>query len=405
MSSTPTNQVRSSLPPTLVERVWSDKPVRWLFGVIVGLSLVALLAGFIAPYDHRSQDRTAIKAPPSRLRFIDAEGRFHLRPFIYRSQLVDRTTWRYEEDTRWRYPLVFFVRGDRVELFLGVTTSRHLFGVGEGEPLTSARREIARAHQTPTGSKEQASTALPEHSPRPPRLYLLGADHLGRDVFSRLLFGCRPSLVIALASGLGALIIGLVLGCLAGYYGGVVDALLMRLNELIESIPVLFFIFALRSALPLELSPDTALGMLVIIFVAISWTTVARITRGAVLSLASQEFVLAARAVGAREGRILRCYILPHALTPALTQATLTVPAFLLAEATLSFLGVGISEPEPTWGNMLAAARDLSVLTAQPWMLSSGIALAATVALFTVMGHALRRALDPQRQTSTPEWL
>ncbi|HXF04667.1 MAG TPA: ABC transporter permease [Blastocatellia bacterium] len=404
MSSALTNPVRSTPRPTHVGRIWSDKPLRWLFGAIAALSLVALLAGFIAPYDHRSQDRTAIKAPPTRLHFIDAEGRFHLRPFIYRSRLVDRTTWRYEEDTRWRYPLVFFVRGDRVELFPGVTTSLHLFGVGEAEPLTSAQREI-HPLQMPTGSRGESPLATPEHPPLPPRLYLLGADHLGRDVFSRLLFGCRPSLIIALASGLGALIIGLVLGCLAGYYGGVVDALLMRLNELIESIPVIFFIFALRSALPLELSPDTALGMLVVIFVAISWTTVARITRGAVLSLAGQEFLLAARAVGASEGRILRCYILPHALTPALTQATLTVPAFLLAEATLSFLGVGISEPEPSWGNMLAAARDLSVLTAQPWMLSSGLALAATVALFIVTGHALRRALDPQRQTSAPEWL
>lgn len=407
-------QTRSSTPPTLIRRIWSDRAVRWSFIVIMGLYLVALLAGFFAPYDPRSQDRAAIKAPPSRLRFIDSEGKFHLRPFIYRSHLVDRATWRYEEDTRWRYPLVFFVRGDRVELLLGVTTSLHLFGIGEGEPLVSTHRAGVPSTEAVTVSQG----GIPSHrfhrltkivvqpqAPPPPRLYLLGTDHLGRDVFSRLLFGSRPSLLIALTSGLGALVIGVVWGCLAGYYGGVTDALFMRLNELIESVPVIFFIFALRSALPLEVSPAKALAMLVVIFIAVGWTTVARITRGAVLALASQEFILGARAIGAGDGRILRYHIGPHALTTALTQAILTVPAFILAEATLSFLGVGISEPTPSWGNMLAAARDLSVLRAQPWMLSSGIAIVITVALFTVMGNSLRRALDPHRQTSAPDWL
>lgn len=456
--STDSAEDRANGPPTLVGHLWSVRSVRWTVGATAALCSIALLAGFLAPYDYRVQDRAAIKAPPSRLRFVDAEGRFHLRPFIYRSRLIDRASWRYEEDPSWRYPLVFFVRGDSVDLFGGLKTTLHLFGVGAGEPVgpsgnkTHPARSLGRVPSgglrrgdptpeskrrslSPTrvglsepgkrqlrpsppgalsdeGSRGSASTSVlptdqpsPEPLRPPPRIYLLGADHLGRDIFSRLLFGSRPALVIALASGLAALTIGLAVGCLAGYYGGIVDALFMRLNELVESVPVIFFILAVRSALPLDLSSGQALGVLIAIFGAVGWTTVARLTRGCVLTLVGREFIVGARAVGASDAYILQQHIIPHAVTPALTQATLTVPAFLLAEATLSFLGVGISEPEPSWGNMLAAARELSVMTGQPWMLSPGIAIVAAVALFTVMGNSIRHALDPQSQTSAPEWL
>jgi peptide/nickel transport system permease protein len=346
------------------------------------LGLSALLAGFIAPYDYRSQDRQAIKAPPSRLHFRDAEGRFHLRPFIHPRRLIDRATGQYEEDFSRSYPLSFFVRGEETRLVFGLKTSMHLFGI----------------------NADGVEPELNSSTLRPPKFYLLGADQLGRDIFSRLVYGSRASLTIAFLSLFGAVFIGLLIGCLAGYYGGPVDALLMRFTELVDSVPVIFLVLMLRSALPLDLPAEKSLLVLTAIFISVSWTGVARLTRGAVLSLKTREFVLGAIAAGAGHLRVLRQHILPSALTPAIIQATLIVPAFILGEAALSFLGVGIQEPEPSWGNMLAATQDLTVLTSSPWMLSPGGAIFLTALLLNVLGDSIRVALNPQQRSLGQGW-
>lgn len=365
-------------------RIWAHPRARRLLVAALGVSLLALLAGFIAPYDPRTQDREAVKMPPHRLRFRDAEGRFHLRPFFHPWRIVDRARWRYEEDRSRRYELVFFVRGEQAPLFLGVRTSWHLFGV---RSAPSARR---------------AGVFNREDRERPLRFYLLGADPLGRDVFSRLVHGARPALLIAALSLAGAFLIGFALGGLAGYYGGIGDAALMRIAELVESVPILFLLLAWRAALPLQLSVEMSLFTLVALFVLVSWAAVARITRGCVLSLKTQDFVLSALALGAGPGWILRRHLLPNALTPALIQATVMLPSFLLGEAALSFLGLGVPEPEPSWGNMLTAARDLSVLYAHPWLLAPGFAIWGLVLLFTQLGEAVRAASDPRYPHSAP---
>lgn len=307
-----------------------------------------------------------------------------MRPFFHPWRIVDRARWRYEEDRSRRYELVFFVRGEQAPLFLGVRTSWHLFGV---RSAPSARR---------------AGVFNREDRERPLRFYLLGADPLGRDVFSRLVHGARPALLIAALSLAGAFLIGFALGGLAGYYGGIGDAALMRIAELVESVPILFLLLAWRAALPLQLSVEMSLFTLVALFVLVSWAAVARITRGCVLSLKTQDFVLSALALGAGPGWILRRHLLPNALTPALIQATVMLPSFLLGEAALSFLGLGVPEPEPSWGNMLTAARDLSVLYAHPWLLAPGFAIWGLVLLFTQLGEAVRAASDPRYPHSAP---
>ncbi len=351
------------------------RPVRGLGFLIMGFGLLALAAGFIAPYDPRTQDRQAIVTPPHRLRVRDAEGRFRGRPFFYPWRIRDRALRQYEEDRSRRCELGLLVRGEEVPLFPGVKTRRHLFGV---------RLCVSEGGDPRSGAP-----------PEPLRFYLLGTDHLGRDVFSRVVHGSRVSLLIAAASLAGAFLIGFLLGGVAGYYGGIADAVLMRLGELVESVPLFFLLLAWRAVLPLDLSVQESLITLILLFVLISWVAVARVTRSCVLSLKAQEFVLGAVALGAGPGWILRRHLLPHALTPALVQATLALPGFLLSEAALSFLGLGIPEPEPSWGNMLAAARDLSVLTAQPWLLTPGLAIWVTVILFTLLGETIRTAWGP----------
>jgi peptide/nickel transport system permease protein len=336
---------------------------------VLGLfGLGAGLAGFIAPYDYRTQYRDSIHAPPASVHFFDGQGRF-VRPFVYKYRRVEGTGRRYVEDRSATHPVECFVRGDQYRL-LGVwESSIHLFGVSS-----------------------------------PARIHILGTDALGRDVFSRLVYGSQVTLSVALASLVAALLLGVIIGCVSGYFGGGLDVLLMRLGELVGSVPAIFFILAVRAAFPLDLSAEKTIGLLVLIFALVSWPEVSRLVRATALSLVSREFVLSAKAAGASHLRVLVRHIVPHALAPAIVQAAIIVPSFVLGEAALSFLGVGVKEPRPSWGNMLAAAQDLTVLTNYWWMLTPGVALFVLVAIFSLLGDAIRDALDPRLKQSPPGW-
>lgn len=317
-------------------------------GLALGLCLIslfysaALFADFLAPYDYRSQSRRELLAPATTIRFRDEEGRWHSRPFIYARRVVDPLERRYEEDRSRRYRLSFFARGHNYRLFRLIPTNIHLFGLHD---------EVA----------EGAA----------PRIHLLGTDQLGRDRLSRLLVAARFSLVVGPLGTLLACLVGVVLGCVAGYSGRVVDSVLMRAADAMMSLPVLVLILAARAAFPLELPPSRAVLLLVTIFVAVGWAEMARLTRGLVVALREREFVLAARAIGLTRTRILFRHILPNAAAPLIVQATILLPAFLLAETSLSFLGVGLQEPEASWGNMLMAASDITLLSRQPLLILS----------------------------------
>lgn len=319
-------------------------------GLILCFYVTALFANFLAPYDYRAQARREPSAPPSVIRFRDAGGAWHARPFIYARRLVDPLARTFAEDTSRAYPLALFVRGSSYK-FLGLfTTDRHLFGVQ-------------------TGAANSAATAQGTNTAGVPRFYLLGTDALGRDRLSRLLVAARFSLVVAPLGTLLAGALGVLIGCVAGYAGRRTDALLMRAADAMMALPALVLILAARAAFPLELPPVKAGLLLVAIFVVIGWAEMARLARGLVLQLKQREFVLAAQSLGLSQSRVLFRHILPNAARPLIVQASLMLPTFLLAEVALSFLGVGLQEPEPSWGNMLAAASDLMLLAASPFLL------------------------------------
>lgn len=327
--------------------------------------MVALCADFLAPYDYRSQARRELLAPPTVIHFRDEAGDWHLRPFIYARRIVDPLERRYAEDTARRYPLALFTSGQPYKLLRLFPASTHLFGVSE------------------------------ENAVDAPRLHLLGTDALGRDRFSRLLIASRFSLVVGPLGTLLACALGVILGCVAGYAGRFVDAVLMRAADAMMSLPVLVLILAARAAFPLELPPSRAVLLLVMIFVAVGWAEMARLTRGLVVALREREFVLAARSIGLTKTRILFRHILPNAAAPLIVQATILLPAFLLTETALSFLGVGLQEPEASWGNMLMAAGDITLLSNQPFLI---LAPAFAIFLFVLGVRLLSEGLKPKSE-------
>ncbi|HSI88299.1 MAG TPA: ABC transporter permease [Pyrinomonadaceae bacterium] len=302
--------------------------------VITGLFvLLAVFADFLAPYSHDHQSRNTPRAPATTVHFSARHG-----PVIYPLSLADPLRFQYEEDRSRPYPLGFFVRGDRYK-FLGIIDAeRHLFGVAEPGPDA-------------------------------PRIHLLGTDALGRDRLSRLLHAVRFSLIVAPLGMLLASLIGILMGIISGYATRGVDTFLMGAADAMLSLPALVLILAARAAFPLELPPMRAGLLLVTIFAVVGWAEMARLTRSLVRSVREREFVLAAKASGLTGGRILFRHILPNISRPLITQATLILPAFLLAEVALSFLGVGLQEPVPSLGNMLAAAADLTQLRQHPFLL------------------------------------
>ena len=334
----------------------AHRRARWLKTLaVVILSLfaaVVLLAEFIAPYDPAAQTRSMPSAPPTPLRFNGS-----LRPAIYKSELTDPLEARYAEDTSRPYPLRLFVRGDSYRLFGLIPTDLHLFGTDAAAP----------------------------------RVHLLGTDALGRDRFSRLLVATKFSLLVTPIGALLAFAIGMLIGLVSGYSGRLADTAIMGVTDTVLALPTLILILAARAAFPLDLPPLRAAALLIMIFALTGWAEIARLTRGLVRSLKEREYVLAARAIGASEPRILFRHILPNAAGPLLTQAAIVLPYFLLAEVALSILGVGVQEPQPSLGNLLAAASDLPQLQRSPLLLLSP---AIVIFLFVL---ATRSLVQPTR--------
>jgi len=382
-------------PKSKIQNPKSER-VRLIILLLGWLCLVATLAEFIAPYLPGTQHRQSINLPPMRVHFFAEDGRLHLRPFVYQVERVAPrgvgAGRRYAENKQQRYPIRFFVQGDSYQLLGLVASSVHLFGTEK--QVASRQSPVASEKQLPATS-EGATHAT---------IHLLGTDHLGRDVFSRLVYGSRVTLSIALTSLIVSLLLGLIVGGVSGYFGGRVDAVFMRFGELVQSIPAIFLILALRAAFPLEISFGKTLAMLTGIFAFASWPEVARLVRSNVLSVTARDFVLSAKAVGASDAWIMRRHVLPNTLTPAVLQAAIIVPSFILGEAALSFLGVGVQEPQPSWGNMLAAAQDLTVLLNSWWMLTPGVAIFVTVVAFNALGDAIRDALDPRWRGRSQGW-
>jgi len=303
----------------------------------------ALFAGFIAPYSFETQNRELSYLPPTRVHIFDRDGRFHLHPFVYRYEALPDGFGQYREVASSGYPIRLLVQGDRYRIF-GLFTARvHLFGVGE-----------------------------------PARIFLLGTDVFGRDVFSRLLFGSQISLLASLAAALIAVVLGMILGGVSGYYAGWPDAVVMRLSEVFLAMPWLYLLLAVRAALPLRMGPRETYLALALLMGLLGWARPARLARGIVLTVKEAEYVTAARGFGASGIYIFRRHIAPSLQGVLLTQLSIYIPQFILAEVTLSFLGLGVSQPAASWGNMLADLQ-LFVSDAHWWLFTPVFALFAVL--------------------------
>jgi peptide/nickel transport system permease protein len=326
-------------------RAWAG-----LLGVVYAS---VLLAGFIGPYAPDEQDREHPFAPPTRLHFRDTTGELHLRPFVYRLAGRPERFGEYEEDRSRRYPVRFLTRGAPYTIAGVLDAHRHLFSVEE-----------------------------------PAKIFLFGSDQFGRDVFSRLLFGGQTSLLTGVLAASLALGLAIALGGIAGFYGGWADEAIMRIAELFLALPWLYLLFAIRSLLPLHIDAARAFLLLVVVIGMVGWARPARLIRSTVLSARQRDHVLAARAFGATDLYVLRRHVLPQTAGLVLTQLAVLVPQYIVAEVTLSFFGLGVAEPVPSWGNMLAAAQRYEVLTSYWWMLLPGIALGPVFLLYYALANA-----------------
>lgn len=328
----------------------------WLIAL---LSLFAIAAGFFSPYHYQQEFRQYAYHPPMRIHFFDQEGIFHWQPFIYATKPAFKDGRKqYQEIQGHRYPLTFFVKGSAYYIFGCVKTDRHFFGI--------------------------QNTDIP--------FFLLGSDWNGRDMVSRILYGGRISLSVGMIAIVISMSIGVAVGSIAGFLGGICDKTLMRVIELLMSIPSFYLMLALRAVFPIEMSSVQVYFLIVFIMAFLGWPSFARIIRGMVLSLREREFVIAAQALGMSNTRIICVHIVPHIFSFVLVSAIVSVPAYILGESALSLLGVGITEPYASWGNMLTKALHISTLVNYPWILFPCLFIFLVVTAFNMLGDALQKA-------------
>ena len=333
--------------------------------VVLGLFyFIAIFAEFLSPHDplHRYKDFAAI--PPAKIHMIDQQGRLRW-PFIYgilreRDPVTRRPL--YTEDYTAIYPLRFFVDGDEYELWGLFKSDLHLFGTGDNEKAP---------------------------------LFVLGSDNLGRDCLSRIFYGGRISLTVGLIGVALSFIFGLTLGGVAGYFGGVVDEVIMRIIDVLFSLPTIPLWMALAAALPQDWPQLRIYFYITIILSILSWTTLARTVRGKMLSLREEDYVMAAKLDGENEWQIIARYMLPGFASYIIVNLTLAIPQMILGETALSFLGIGLRLPTISWGVMLQDAQNLTTVAQLPWLLWPVVFVVVAVLMFNFLGDGLRDAADP----------
>jgi peptide/nickel transport system permease protein len=365
------------LEPTQEERIYTASQWQlmwWRFRrhkmaivsavVLILLYAIALFCEFVAPHEAHRYEAALALAPPQALHFWDKEG-LHLRPFVYGIKSArDPETYAkvFEVDETAKYPLGLLVHGDRYKMWGVFDMDLHLFGLQNSEETM---------------------------------LLLLGADGMGRDVLSRIFYGARISLSIGLVGVTFSLILGVLLGGLSGYYGGLLDVLIQRVIEFLRSLPGIPLWLTLAAALPPEWPPIRVYFGITVILSLLGWTGLARVVRGRFLALREEDFVLAAKLSGANELRIILAHMVPSFTSHLIASLTLSIPAMILSETSLSFLGLGLQAPIISWGVLLQTAQNLRSVATAPWLLLPGGAVVLAVLAFNFVGDGLRDAADP----------
>lgn len=352
----------------VVKRLKKDKYA--LFGLVVltFFYLCVLFAPFIAPYSETYANRNLSYAPPSKIFNVTSEYKLS-RPYTYNYvREFNPSTYaiEYKLDRSKKYYLKFFTKGEPYKILGLIPTDIHLFGVQDGGEL-----------------------------------FLLGTDINGRDNFSRVLFGGQISLTIGFLALFIAFPIGMLYGGISGYFGGRVDAIMMRIAEAIMSIPSFYLLIILAAILPAGMSSTQRFTLIIAILAFIGWAGFSRVIRGMVLSIKKQEFVEASRSIGAGSFRIITRHILPQTLSYVIVAMTLSVPGYILAESGLSFLGLGIQQPDASWGNMLKEAQEYINILYRPWLLTPGVLIFLSVLSFNLIGDTIRDILDPKSKART----
>lgn len=347
----------------ILNKIYKDKFAFVALILLLLLYVIILFADFIAPYSNYYSNRQMSYAPPSKIYTIDEKGNLSL-PYTYNYVREFEPTLMqtiYKQDRSQKYYLKLFPKGEKYKLLGLLPTDRHLFGVENGG-----------------------------------QLYLLGTDINGRDVFSRLLFGGRISMTVGFLSLFIVFPIGLLYGGVSGYFGGLVDNIMMRFAEAVMAIPSFYLLIILAAILPSGMTSYQRFALIVVILALIGWAGFARVVRGMVLSIKNEDFVLAEKTLGASNIRIILKHILPQTTSYVIIAMTLSVPSYILAESGLSFLGLGIQQPDASWGNMLKEAQEFTNILYRPWLLAPGGLIFIAVLSFNLLGDAIRDVLDPK---------
>ncbi len=330
--------------------------------ILATFVFIALFAEFLSPYTPGSRTPNYLFGGPQSLHFVDADGNFHMRPFTYAlTAAMDPETFLLEvkEDTSDPWPVYFFVKGDPYKMWGIIESDVHLFGVKEGH------------------------------------LHLLGTDQLGRDILSRLFHATRTSLTIGVVGLFISFFLGLIIGGISGFFGGSIDEVIQRFIEFIRSIPTLPLWMALAAALPREWSPQRVYFTITILLGLLGWTHLARRVRGKLLSLREEDFVVAARIAGSSDARIIARHLLPSFLSYIIVDLSISFPYMILAETSLSFIGLGLRAPVISWGVLLQDAQNIQAIALYPWLFTPVAFVIISVMAFSFVGDGMRDAADP----------
>lgn len=335
----------------------------WIMGF---LALVAIFSEFISPADPHEVQARYTYAPPQRIHLIDVQedGSWRFRPYVYdyKVEIEPKALRRvFKIDTEDKIYLKFFAKGFEYELFGLIPMDTHLIA--------------------------------PEKKRDP--LYLLGSDRLGRDMLSRLIYGTRISLSVGLVGVVMSLVLGVVIGGMAGFYGGLFDAAVQRVIEFLRSLPSIPLWMGLAAAMPNSWSPLEVYFAITVILSFLGWTELARVVRGRFLALKGEDYVSAALYDGASHLRVVLRHMVPAFTSHIITAASLAVPGMILAETALSFLGLGLQAPVISWGVLLQEAQNVRTLATAPWLLAPGAAIVIAVLAMNFIGDGLRDAADP----------